>query len=113
MRAPNWALATITESDPSLGLQLGWAEDDGLYGYTVAVRGICMKTTPAVDIKGSQAGTEEGRQDFCGTGPRVIGIVCTRKDCVFPRDAIDHGCMCCYCVATLALSSLCGMKWGG
>jgi hypothetical protein len=62
---------TITESDPSLGRQLGWAEDDGLYGNTVAVRGICMKTIPAVDIKGSQAGTEKDRQDFCGTGPRA------------------------------------------
>lgn len=36
-----------------------------------------MKTIPVVDIKESQAGTVEDRQDFHGTGPRAIGIVCT------------------------------------
>lgn len=61
-----------------------------------------MKTIPAVDIKGSPARTMEDRQDFCGTGPRAIGIVYIREDCIVPRDAIGHGCMCCYCVATLA-----------
>lgn len=78
-----------------------------------SVRGIRMKTIPAVDIKGSQAGTVEDRQDFCGTGPRAIGIVCLRGDCVVPRDAIGHDCMCCYRVATLALSCLCGVKCCG